>query len=267
MDREEAAQLLRWYAEIGVDEAVCDETIDRFAVSSRPVEKAAPARPRTRQAVPAAPRAALEHARALANDASSLGELLKAIEDFDGCPLKRTATTTCISDGNPDAGIMIIGEAPGAEEDRKGKPFVGPAGRLLDRMLATIGLDRNLVYITNTLYWRPPGNRTPTPEEIAVCLPFLEKQVEFVRPKLLVYAGGTAVKAMFDTAPGEGITRLRGRWFRLERPGREPVPAIAMFHPAYLLRQPARKRDTWHDLLAIRARMAELGIAPAASGG
>ncbi len=261
MDREEARRLLDWYVGIGVDEATGAVAVDRFVVppAAPPVRTAPARRP---SPVPARPAAALEDARTLAAGASSLAELVGVINAFDGCPLKRTATTTCIADGNAEASIMIIGEAPGAEEDRQGKPFVGPAGKLLDRMLAAIGLDRTHVYITNTLYWRPPGNRTPTPEEIAVCLPFLERQVELLSPRLLVYAGGTAVRAMFDTAPGEGITRLRGRWLRLEREGREPVPAIAMFHPAYLLRQPLRKRESWRDLLAIRQRMEELGIAP-----
>ncbi len=260
MDREEARRLLDWYVGIGVDEATTATAVNRFAAPSAPPPvRTAPAK---RPQAPARPAVALEDARTLAAGAFSLAELVEAINAFDGCPLKRTATTTCIADGNAQAPIMIIGEAPGGEEDRQGKPFVGAAGKLLDRMLAAIGLDRTRVYITNTLYWRPPGNRTPTPEEIAVCLPFLERQVELLSPKLLVYVGGTAVKAMFDTAPGEGITRIRGRWLRLEREGREPVPAIAMFHPAYLLRQPLKKRDSWRDLLAIRQRMEELGIAP-----
>lgn len=260
MDREEARRLLNWYVEIGVDEATTTVAVDRFVVPpAAPPVRAAPARG-LQATTPTA--AAPEDARTLAASASSLTELVGIINAFDGCPLKRTATTTCIADGNAQASIMIIGEAPGAEEDRQGKPFVGPAGKLLDRMLAAIGLDRTHVYITNTLYWRPPGNRTPTPAEIAVCLPFLERQVELLSPRLLVYAGGTAVRAMFDTAPGEGITRLRGRWLRLEREGREPVPAIAMFHPAYLLRQPLKKRESWRDLLAIHERMDELGIAP-----
>ncbi len=259
MDREEARRLLHWYAEIGVDEATSAVAVDRFAVPPAPPPvRAAPAR--ISQA-PAPTAAVPEDARALAASAASLTELIGIINAFDGCPLKRTATTTCIADGNAESSIMIIGEAPGAEEDRRGKPFVGPAGKLLDRMLAAIGLDRNHVYITNTLYWRPPGNRTPTPAEIAVCLPFLERQVELLAPRILVYAGGTAVRAMFDTAPGDGITRLRGRWLSLEREGRRPVPAIAMFHPAYLLRQPLKKRESWRDLLAIRERMDELGIA------
>ncbi|MDE0242464.1 MAG: uracil-DNA glycosylase [bacterium] len=260
MDREEARRLLNWYVEIGVDEATSAVAIDRFVVPpAAPLVRAAPARG---SQAPTPTAATPEDARSLAAGASSLAELIAVINAFDGCPLKRTATTTCVADGNARASIMIIGEAPGAEEDRQGKPFVGPAGKLLDRMLAAIGLDRTRVYITNTLYWRPPGNRTPTPAEIAVCLPFLERQVELLAPRLLVYAGGTAVRAMFDTAPGEGITRLRGRWLRLEREGREPVPAIAMFHPAYLLRQPLKKRESWRDLLAIRERMDELGIAP-----
>ena len=186
-----------------------------------------------------------------------------AIAAFDGCALKRTATTTCVFDGNPQARVMLIGEAPGKEEDRAGKPFVGPAGQLLDKMLGAIGLYRSHVYITNTLYWRPPGNRTPTPEEIATCLPFLERQVELIAPAMLVYVGGSAAKAMLER--NEGITRLRGRWFSFEREGREAIPATAIFHPAFLLRQPARKKETWRDLLAIRARLDAMGLAPAAT--
>ena len=144
-----------------------------------------------------------------------------------------------------------------------GKPFVGPAGQLLDKMLASIGLDRSQVYITNTLYWRPPGNRTPTPEEIALCLPFLERQVALIQPGILIYTGGTAAKAMLNRS--EGITRLRGRWFSLEREGREAIPAMAMFHPAYLLRQPARKRESWRDLLAIREKIDALELLQSAT--
>ncbi len=270
MDRDAALTLLRWYVETGADEAVCDRPVCRFAAPAAP-DPQPPARdtppvtaplPTTTGAPPPdAPTAASpDDARAVAAAASSHEALLEAIRAFEGCALKRTATTTCICDGNPAAAVMIVGEAPGREEDRQGKPFVGPAGRLLDKMLAAIGLDRDRAYITNTLYWRPPGNRAPTADELALCLPFLERQVEIVAPRLLVYTGGTAAKAMLGRS--EGITRLRGRWFALQRPGREPIPAIAMFHPAYLLRRPERKRDSWRDLLAVREKMEELGIAP-----
>ncbi|MDG2479596.1 MAG: uracil-DNA glycosylase [Alphaproteobacteria bacterium] len=266
MDRDQALALLRWYAEVGVDEAVTTDPVDRFAIQPQPVApqavappSAVPVLPPVQKAVVApAPIAHDSEVRVAAAAANTHDELITAIHAFDGCPLKRTATTTCIFDGNPQARIMVIGEAPGGEEDRQGKPFVGPAGQLLDKMLAAIGLDRSTVYITNTLYWRPPGNRTPTPEEIALCLPFLERQVALIAPAVLLYTGGTAAKAMLNRS--EGITRLRGRWFSLERNGREPIPAMAMFHPAYLLRRPELKRDAWRDLLAIRAKIDELQI-------
>jgi uracil-DNA glycosylase len=171
--------------------------------------------------------------------------------------LKRTATNTVFADGNPAALVMIIGEGPGADEDRIGRPFVGRAGQLLDRMLAAIGLDRQGVHITNVVYWRPPGNRTPTTAEIASCLPFVLRHIALVHPKLLVLAGATAASALLPG--GQGITRLRGRWFDLEIPGlAEPVPTLPMFHPSFLLRTPERKREAWRDLLALRARLDEL---------
>ena len=269
MDRDRAMALLRWYVEAGVDEAVGEAPLCRFAApaaakpTAPPVSGPAPA-PVPPPASPTgaaswAPAAGPGEARAVAAAAGDHDALLAAIRAFEGCALKRTATTTCICDGNPAAPIAIVGEAPGREEDRQGKPFVGPAGRLLDKMLAAIGLDRNRVYITNTIYWRPPGNRAPTADELALCLPFLERQIELIAPRLLVYLGGTAAKAMLGRS--EGITRLRGRWFALQRPEREAIPALAMFHPAYLLRRPERKRDSWRDLLAIREKMDELGIA------
>ena len=159
-----------------------------------------------------------------------------------------------IGDGNPEARLMIVGEAPGAEEDRQGLPFVGPAGRLLDRMLAAIGLDRSAVYITNMLPWRPPGNRSPTAEELAICQPFLERQIELIAPRILVLVGGIAAKALLGRR--EGITRLRGQWFPYATPRMAgTVQATATFHPAYLLRTPSAKREVWRDLLAIEDRM------------
>jgi uracil-DNA glycosylase len=268
MDRQQAAALLRWYGEVGVDEAVALHPVDRFHApppqpAALPSETAATAPAAVQRVAAPAPVADTGEVSALAAAASSHEQLIAAINAFDGCPLKRTATTTCIYDGNPQARIMMIGEAPGREEDRVGKPFVGPAGQLLDKMLASIGLDRSKVYITNTLYWRPPGNRTPTPEEIALCLPFLERQVALIQPGILIYTGGTAAKAMLNRS--EGITRLRGRWLSLEREGREAIPAMAMFHPAYLLRQPARKRESWRDLLAIREKIDALELLQSAT--
>src|SRR6266403_1251962 len=205
---------------------------------------------------PASALALLEWQIAMGADETieALGALVAA---FDGCPLKRTATTTVFIDGNPAAPIMIIGEAPGAEEDRIGRPFVGRAGQLLDRMLAAIGLDRTGVLISNVIYWRPPGNRTPTTAEIASCLPFVFRLIALVRPKVLVLSGGTAAGALL--AQSQGITRLRGRWFDLAVPGLDqPVPTLPMFHPSFLLRTPERKREAWRDLLSLRARLDEL---------
>jgi DNA polymerase len=161
------------------------------------------------------------------------------------------------ADGNPAAPVMIIGEAPGADEDRIGRPFVGRAGQLLDRMLSSIGYDRTGVLITNVIYWRPPGNRTPTAAEIASCLPFVLRHIALVGPKVLVLCGGTAAGALLPQS--QGITRLRGRWFDLTIPGLDrPVPTLPMFHPSFLLRAPERKREAWRDLLSLRTRLDEL---------
>ncbi len=149
---------------------------------------------------------------------------------------------------------MIVGEAPGAEEDRTGRPFVGRAGQLLDRMLAAIDLDRTQVQITNVIYWRPPGNRKPTAAETAACLPFVLRHIALARPRVLVLAGGTAATTLLPVT--DGITRLRGRWFELAVPGLDaPVATLPMFHPAFLLRTPERKREAWRDLLALKARL------------
>ncbi len=190
-------------------------------------------------------------ARETAAACSSLAELEAALRTFDGCALKETALNLCVADGNPQAELMLIGEAPGAEEDRQGKPFVGPSGQLLDKMLATIGLDRTRVYITNSIYWRPPGNRTPTAAEIAACQPFLERQIELIRPQLIVFVGGIAARGLLGVK--EGVTKLRGRRLVYRLADGTAIPAMVMFHPAYLLRQPGHKRLAWRDLLAIRS--------------
>jgi uracil-DNA glycosylase len=271
-DRDAAIALLRWYVEMGADEAIAAEPANRFAPPPAPAVVApASARPssvpqpQAAPAVAAAPPKALteslaeaaQSARRLAASAQSVAELAALAAGFDGCGLKRTATNTVFADGNPAAPVMIIGEGPGADEDRIGRPFVGRAGQLLDKMLAAIGLDRQGVLITNVVYWRPPGNRTPTTAEIASCLPFVLRHIALVHPKILVLAGGTATGALLPG--GQGITRLRGRWFDLEIPGlAEPVPTLAMFHPSFLLRTPERKREAWRDLLALRARLDEL---------
>lgn len=194
-------------------------------------------------------------ARRLAASCGSVEELEAALADFRQCPLQATATRLCFHDGNPKSGIMLVGEAPGAEEDRQGKPFVGPSGQLLDRMLAAIDLDRTQVYITNVIYWRPPGNRPPTAAEIAICQPFLERQIELVRPRRLVFVGGIAARALLGLK--EGVTKLRGRRYAYQAPGAdEDVPASVMFHPAYLLRQPLQKRLAWRDMLTLQADLA-----------
>jgi len=270
-DRDAAIALLRWYVEMGADEAIAAEPANRFAPPPAPAVVAtasspspSPPQPQASPAVAAAPPRALteslaeaaQSARQLAATAESVAALAALVAGFDGCGLKRTATNTVFADGNPAAPVMIVGEGPGADEDRIGRPFVGRAGQLLDRMLAAIQLDRESVHITNVVYWRPPGNRTPTTAEIASCLPFVLRHIALVRPKILVLAGGTATGALLPG--GQGITRLRGRWFDLEIPGlAEPVPTLPMFHPSFLLRTPERKREAWRDLLALRARLDE----------
>ena len=258
---------LDWYRQVGVDMAVGEEPVDRFALSRmaprpRSAEAALPAAAAPAAPPPVAPPAAATggdpaEARALAASAGTLDELQALLGAYDGCGLKARATQLVFADGNPEAEIMLVGEAPGAEEDRQGKPFVGRSGQLLDRMLNAIGLDRNHVYIANTVPWRPPGNRTPTPEEIALCLPFLTRQMELVSPKILVTLGGPAMQTMFKTTAG--ILKSRGQWRDLTV-GSLDVKAIATLHPAYLLRQPLQKHQAWRDMLEIKAMMGELGI-------
>jgi len=267
-EREAALVLLRWYVEMGADEAIGAEAADRLAPPETSIQSPKIPVTGSRQLphpVPAAPPPALteslgeaaQSARRLASSADSVEALAALVARFDGCPLKHTATNTVFTDGNPTAPVLIIGEAPGADEDRIGRPFVGRAGQLLDRMLAAIGLDRSGVLITNVVYWRPPGNRTPTAAEIASCLPFAFRLIALVRPKILVLSGGTAAAALLPQ--GQGITRLRGRWFDLAVPGLdERVPTLPMFHPSFLLRTPTRKREAWRDLLSLRSRLDEL---------
>ncbi|HEY1432778.1 MAG TPA: uracil-DNA glycosylase, partial [Stellaceae bacterium] len=237
-DREAAIALLRWYIEMGADEAIGSDAADRLAptvAGTPPPSVSAPSRGQSPRSVPAAPPPALAEslgeaalsARRLASSADNVQALAALVAGFDGCPLKRTATNTVFIDGNPAAPVMIIGEAPGADEDRIGRPFVGRAGQLLDRMLAAIDLDRSGVLITNVVYWRPPGNRTPTAAEIAACLPFVFRLIALVHPKVLVVSGGTAAGALLPQ--GQGITRLRGKWFDLAVPGlNHPVPTLPM---------------------------------------
>lgn len=250
--------LMRWYLDAGVDETGTDLPVNRFQAEPPPVPVAKPV---TRNAAapssatdPALPKGAEEatrDARSLARAATTIAALGEAVESFEGCALKKTAGNTCFCDGNPEADILLIGEGPGAEEDRQGKPFVGASGRLLDKMLASIGLDRENVLISNTVFWRPPGNRTPTTSETAMCKPFVERLIDLVEPDVLITLGGPAAKVLLNQT--QGVGRLRGRWLKYGEGMREkPITALAMFHPAYLLRSPAQKREAWKDLLMLR---------------
>jgi len=190
-------------------------------------------------------------AQEVAAAARTLVELRAALAAFDGCPLAATATNLVFADGNPDAGLMLVGEGPGAEEDRIGKPFVGPSGQLLDRMLASIGLDRTRLLITNLIPWRPPGNRNPTDSEALTCLPFLLRHIALVGPRRLVLLGGLATRAV--TGSAVGIRRMRGRWIDVTIPDLpDPVPTLPMLHPAYLLRTAGAKREAWADLILLQ---------------
>jgi uracil-DNA glycosylase family 4 len=271
--REDIASLLKWYVDQGFDETVGEVAIDRFAapppaaaptaIAARastptPIRPTAPP-PQVRAPVPLESPQLVEDARALAERCGSLEELEAAVRAFEGCALKRTAKNTVFADGTPGAPVMIVGEAPGGDEDRLGKPFVGVSGQLMDRMMAAIGLTRDGgFYITNILFWRPPGNRTPTLAEQAMCLAFTRRHIELARPKLLILAGGTAAKAVLDTT--EGIMRLRGKWVGYRLGDGTEIPTLPTFHPAYLLRTPASKRQSWLDLLAVDKKLKELAV-------
>ncbi len=190
-----------------------------------------------------------------ASKAQTLDELRAELLAFEGCGLKATATQLVFADGNPEANIMFVGEAPGADEDRIGRPFVGRAGQLLDKMLAAIGLDRTQVYIANVVPWRPPGNRTPTPLETGACLPFTRRQIELVAPKILICLGAPSMQTLLGIK--EGIMRSRGRWVDYDRGG-TIIPAMAMLHPAYLLRQPSHKKFAWQDLRELAKKLREI---------
>ena len=249
-----ARALLAWYQAMGADEAVGEEPLNHFAgdrLETTPVCLApGPESEARTPRIDARKNTTVPAARGIGRQASTLGELETLVARFDGCSLRRTAKSLCFARGSEQARIMLIGEAPGRDEDVKGKPFVGRAGQLLDRMLASIGLREDEVYITNTVYWRPPGNRTPTPEEIEACAPFLARQIELLSPKLLVLLGGAATKSILGVS--EGIMRLRGKWLTYPCAGRD-LPTLAMLHPAYLLRNPAAKRHAWRDLLLLKA--------------
>jgi DNA polymerase len=265
-------QLLAFYLEAGVDCALTDESVDRLAESdsvtmattatpAREVAPSGPVRempvatpPVSRSETAPRPEAAIASAREAARIAPSLEALRALLENFDGCALKHTATRLVFSDGNPKARVMFVGEAPGRDEDIEGLPFVGRSGKLLDRMIAAIGLDRSKAYIANVIPWRPPGNRTPTPQETQICLPFIQRQIELVNPDVLVTLGNPSTQTLLSTR--EGIMRTRGKWFDYDT-GTRTIRAIATFHPAYLLRSPSYKRMTWLDLRAIAKVLAQ----------
>jgi uracil-DNA glycosylase family 4 len=262
MPASDPAALLKWYVDAGVDEAIGEIAVDRFKSPPPPPIAAPPAaaRPTVTERAAAAsssapPPPAEGSATHIAQAAQTVDELKAAVEAFTGCGLKQFASKTVFADGNPAARVMFIGEAPGADEDRQGLPFVGVSGKLLDRMLASVGLSRDTnAYITNIVFWRPPGNRAPTDEEISSCLPFVTRHIELVDPAVLVFVGGLAAKTLL--AKPLGITKLRGQWFEFETTGMaRPVPCMALFHPAYLLRSPQQKRFAWRDLIAIKQKL------------
>jgi uracil-DNA glycosylase len=255
------AQLLTFYLEAGVDCALMEEPVNRLSdpdIAAAPRELPAfrempppatlPIAPAARGEPAPLPEAALLSAREAARTAPSLDALRALLETFDGCALKFTATRLVFADGNPQARIMFVGEAPGREEDLEGRPFVGRSGKLLDRMIAAIGLDRGNAYIANVIPWRPPGNRTPTPQETQICLPFIQRQIELVNPDVLVTLGNPSTQTLLSTR--EGIMKTRGRWFDYDT-GTRVIRALATFHPAYLLRSPSYKKMAWQDLRSI----------------
>jgi DNA polymerase len=258
-----ARELLAFYVDAGVDALVGETPVDRLAGSQAreeapPAPRAPPPPPRpaapsggasAAATAPPSPEAAVMAARAAAKNAASLDELRAMLDGFEGCALKGTAKQLVFADGNPQARVMFVGEAPGRDEDIEGLPFVGRSGQLLDRMLAAIGLDRTSAYIANVIPWRPPGNRTPTPQEISICLPFTRRQIELADPDVLVCLGSPAAQALLEAR--DGIMKTRGRWFTYQTGTRE-IRAIATFHPAYLLRQPLQKRLAWRDFLAVK---------------
>lgn len=244
--------MLDWQVEMGATEAIGETPVNRYDAGAERVAAAPPAPPPAAPPLVAAPDPVAE-ARAMAAAAGSLEALAEAMAGYEFCDLKRGARQLVFADGRPGARLMIVGEAPGRDEDRVGRPFVGQAGQLLDRMLAAIGLSREspdpaaAVYITNVLPWRPPENREPTPEEIAMMVPFLTRHIELASPDVLLVVGNISCAALLGR---RGITRLRGSW--TEAAG---LPALPTFHPAYLLRNPAEKRKAWQDLLMLQARL------------
>ncbi len=274
-----AHELLAFYLEAGVDCALFDEPVDRLVVEDATREDRSPPlatpsramlrtggasggssqgpnenKPAGRADAAPAPDIAISSAREAARTAASLDELRALLDAFDGCPLKFTATKLVFADGNPQARIMFVGEAPGRDEDIEGLPFVGRSGKLLDLMMGAIGLDRSSVYIANVIPWRPPGNRTPTPQETLICLPFIQRQIELVNPDILVTMGNPSTQTLLKTR--DGIMKTRGKWISYDT-GSRKIRAMPTFHPAYLLRSPSYKRLAWQDFRTIRKALTE----------
>jgi uracil-DNA glycosylase family 4 len=271
----DARELLAFYLDAGADALIGEEPVDRMADEASPplpaadgqrarvetgpasdrAQRPSPSPPREGKtaAAPVAPDVAAMAAREAAKTAANLDELRGLLESFEGCSLRNTATQLVFADGNPQSRVMFVGEAPGYEEDVSGRPFVGRSGKLLDLMIEAIGLDRTKVYIANVVPWRPPGNRTPTPQETAICLPFIRRQIELANPDVLVCLGGPSMQTLLNTK--DGITRTRGKWFPYDTGTRE-IRAMATFHPAFLLRSPLQKRLSWRDFLAIKKALA-----------
>jgi len=276
MNKQTIISALEWHIDVGATEALSDEP---FVPHLKPVipelETVKSIEPQLSSNHVAEPllgtAQAKDEALRLAKQAQNLSELESVVADFDGLSLKATATNIVFSDGNPEAPIMLIGEAPGADEDRQGKPFVGDSGQLLDKILASIGLDResevaeNAVYISNILNWRPPGNRNPTEGEVQISLPFIEKHIALIKPKLLLLVGGMACNALLGSK--QSISKSRGQFHDyvpqtegLLPSAPEPIPALATYHPSYLLRTPAQKRLVWHDMLKFQSKREELKL-------
>jgi len=257
-------EILEWYLTAGVDET-CGEVPFALAEPAKEMPRIVPAavsaavRPAENSARPATTELAqatinaCQSARELCQKAETLEELKKMVEEFDGCALKLTANKTVFGYGSGTARLLLIGEAPGADEDRSGIPFVGRSGQLLEKMLKAIGFDRNECFITNVLPWRPPGNRTPTEGEIAVCLPFLKRQIDLVSPEAIMILGGSAANALLDN--GEPISRMRGKWLVYKKSDGGKVPVLASFHPAYLLRNSGQKAKAWVDMLRMKQKL------------
>ena len=250
---QEVREILNWYLLSGVDEISGDEPCKVLTAESRSgttkLEPSVDIRPAT-TLLAQENKAACLNAKDRCKQATNLKELKDILQHFEGCSLKFSANSTVFGDGNPEAEVMLIGEAPGAEEDRQGKPFVGRSGQLLEKMLGAIGISREQCYITNILPWRPPGNRTPTGDEVAVCRPFLMRQIELIKPKVIFLLGASAANAVLGN--NDSISSMRGKILELSLENGEKISALASFHPAYLLRNGAQKAKSWSDLLRLK---------------